>query len=375
MRPLERHEHDSHPHRPSFEACSLTGEALRDVDSLLDETVARFDEGNFAAAYACADVAADLWPQSVEAHHYRAATLAARGSYDAAQIAFTMALALDPNDPETLAAAADFYINVLPPKQRDTTMVGLELARRGRAHAATRRRANRSNRARLLLLEAQAYNDLGRPDEALDQVDAALELAPEAIAAQHERGVALFHLCRFDEALVAFAGVLGSAPSDAYAHHQLGLIYERMGRDSDAAVHFARARQESPEEFWEPVTLRPEEFAAEVDAAVAELEPELATLVKQVRIELADVPALEDLLAVDPPLAPTILGLYRGLPLGASARRAAALPRTIVLYRKNLARAVRTRAELDTQIRRTLAHELGHLTGLDEDDLRRRGLE
>ena len=48
---------------------------------------------------------------------------------------------------------------------------------------------------------------------------------------------------------------------------------------------------------------------------------------------------------------------------------------SIVLYRKNLARAVKTRAELSEQIRDTLLHEIGHLEGLDEDDLRRRGRE
>ena len=51
------------------------------------------------------------------------------------------------------------------------------------------------------------------------------------------------------------------------------------------------------------------------------------------------------------------------------------VPRAILLYRLNLARAVRTRAELSEQIRRTLLHEIGHLEGLDEDDLRRRGLD
>ena len=50
-------------------------------------------------------------------------------------------------------------------------------------------------------------------------------------------------------------------------------------------------------------------------------------------------------------------------------------PPSIVLYRKNLARAVRTRAELSEQIRDTLLHGIGHLEGLDEDDLRRRGME
>jgi len=73
------------------------------------------------------------------------------------------------------------------------------------------------------------------------------------------------------------------------------------------------------------------------------------------------------------------MGLYRGLPLAQTGPTAAdeepIPPRAIVLYRKNLARAVRSRDELDRQIRRTLIHEIGHLQGLDEDDLRRRGLE
>ncbi|MCX5745815.1 MAG: metallopeptidase family protein, partial [Proteobacteria bacterium] len=85
--------------------------------------------------------------------------------------------------------------------------------------------------------------------------------------------------------------------------------------------------------------------------------------------------------AVQPPFPPTILGLYRG-PVGHAAKRpepahdgSSLRDRSIVLYRKNLARAVKTRAELSEQIRDTLLHEIGHLEGLDEDDLRRRGME
>jgi predicted Zn-dependent protease with MMP-like domain len=160
--------------------------------------------------------------------------------------------------------------------------------------------------------------------------------------------------------------------------------------------------------------LSPEEFRAEVDQAIAEQPPDVRADLGKVQLELADLPALDDLVAVEPPFAPTIMGLYRGLPLGveegtavasgtsgkasaesaaldvendpvaAAAPAAARTPdrdrdrvpaRAIVLYRKNLGRAVRTREELDRQIRRTLIHEIGHLRGLDEDDLRRRGLE
>ena len=88
---------------------------------------------------------------------------------------------------------------------------------------------------------------------------------------------------------------------------------------------------------------------------------------------VADLPDPVDLKAVQPPFPPTILGLYRG-PVG-RAPAPGDEPPSIVLYRKNLARAVKSRTELSEQIRDTLLHEIGHLEGLDEDDLRRRGME
>jgi tetratricopeptide (TPR) repeat protein len=383
-----------------------------DPDAVLDETGRLlYDVGDYEKALACAELSVDLVPQAVEAHHYRAAALAALGRYGDAQVAFAMALARDPDDPETLAAAADFYINIALPKQRSSVQLGLEYARRGSGRAASRRRLDRRLRARLFLLEAEALNDLGQSDTALAKVDAALKLSPRMSAALHERGVTLFSLCRFRAAEEAFLAVLREHPDDPYAHHHLGLIYERENRDGDAEAHFARARALAPDDFAAPVMLSAEEFRAEVDEAIAEQPPDVRADLAKVSLELSDMPALDDLVAVEPPFAPTIMGLYRGLPLGveegpaaaasqgpatassaaldieneplASAAPAAArvpdrdrVPaRAIVLYRKNLARAVRSREELDRQIRRTLIHEIGHLRGLDEDDLRRRGLE
>ena len=86
---------------------------------------------------------------------------------------------------------------------------------------------------------------------------------------------------------------------------------------------------------------------------------------------LSAISKLTLLTAVDPPFAPTILGLYRGAPVGEKGDE----PRSIVLYRKNLARAVSDRGDLEKQVRITLWHELGHLRGEDEDELRARGLE
>jgi Flp pilus assembly protein TadD/predicted Zn-dependent protease with MMP-like domain len=351
----------------------------RQVERLLDQANTSFDDDRLAEAWACADQAADLAPQSVEAHHLRAAALAALGYESDAQVAYTMALALDPEDPETLRAAADFYVNVKQAKGRDNLLVGLELARRGFARATARRRGNASLRADLSLLEAQALNDLGKSDEALERATEALRLTPASTAAIHERGVALFNLSRFDDARGEFTRVLGSTPDDPYAHQLLGRIYEWLGRGSDADAHFRRAEELAPEEFTPPVVITVDEFRGEIDRVLSGLTPERRAKVAPVPIEVADLPARSDLEAVEPPFPPTILGLFRGLPHGmepAAARSGGKPPaRAIVLYRLNLAHAVKSRAELSEQIQRTLLHEIGHLEGLDEGDLRRRGLD
>lgn len=347
------------------------------VAVLLDEANRQIEHAAYAAAWTCADRAADLTPTSVEAHHLRGAALAALGRDAEAQMAYSLAIALDPDDPETLRAVADFYINGKGERGRDALRLGLELAQRGSRRAAARRRRNPPLAADLAVLEGQALNDLGRSDEALARVDAALRISPGRGDALHEKGVALFDLSRFADARTAFTRALAIQPDDAYTHQMLGLTLEQLGDQPGADAALARAMQLAPGELSAPVLITPAEFQTEIDAIVATLGTERRSRVKLIKIEIADLPASEDLAAVKPPFPPTILGLYRG-PVG----RPVQLPPppgeetpSIVLYRKNLARAVKTRSELSEQIRDTLLHEIGHLEGLDEDDLRRRGME
>jgi predicted Zn-dependent protease with MMP-like domain/Flp pilus assembly protein TadD len=357
----------------------------------------KYDAGDFNLALACADRAVRVSPRSVEAHHNRGLALAALERWDDARQAFTHALAIDPNDPETLAGAADLYINRVPPG-RDMTELGLEYARRGSAHVGGRRE-DLELAGRLALLEAQALDDLGQTDEALLRAEAAVALDGKSVDAKYERAVVLFHMCRFERAREAFAELARTAPDDPFVLYHLGMVLEREGKQVDADRLFARAHQLSADKFPDPATMvSATEFRAMVDKAIAGLPTHLKKSIEGVAIEVADLPAADDLLAVDPPFAPTILGLYRGAPVGArtfgkgaSANDPVAKPglpavptlptqeddepRSIVLYRKNLARAVSSRVELEKQVRITLWHEIGHLRGADEDDLRERGLE
>lgn len=369
-----------HKEEPVVDCPAVIGDAVDDegrVALLLDEANRQIEKTAYAAAWTCADRAADLTPTSVEAHHLRGAALAALGRDADAQMAYSLALSLDPDDPETLRAVADFFINGKGERGRDALRLGLELAQRGSRRAQARRRRNAPLAADLAVLEAQALNDLGRSDEALTRVDAALRIAPGRGDALHERGVALFDLSRFADAKASFVKALVIQPDDAYTHQMLGLTLEQLGEIKTADAELARALALAPTELSPPILITAGEFQKEIDAVVAELPADRRSRVQSIRIEITDLPDPTDLAAVKPPFPPTILGLYRG-PVG----HAPHLPPqdgeeapSIVLYRKNLARAVKTRAELSEQIRDTLLHEIGHLEGLDEDDLRRRGME
>jgi tetratricopeptide (TPR) repeat protein len=364
------------------------------VADLLDRAAELFDKGDYAGTLACAEEAARAAPRSVEAHHNRAIALMRLDRLDEARDALELALALAPEDPETLEAAADLHINQLPPSG-DRSALGLEYARRGSRHVSRR---DTAEVARLSLLEGQALIDLGRAAEALRRIDVALNAQPKFGAALYERGVALFELCRFDEARATFTRVLAETPDHAHALYHLGLIEERTGNERAAAKHLAAATAADPKSFPPPPQITQTDFTARVQRAVAALPPDFRRDLSGVDVQAADLPDLEDLTAEKPPLSPTILGLFRGLPLDYDDQAAAPTPsgrsrkghaapsdsapvqcdagdRAIVLYRRNLLRTVKDGPELDQAITRTLLHEVGHLRGEDDGSLRDRGLE
>ena len=379
------------------------------------------------AALACADEALRIEGRSVEAHHNRGLALQELGRLDQAQAAFTHALAIDPSDPETLAAAAELFINVLPPSDENTA-IGMEYARRGKQllqrslasaastgrplarptphgrsrethtanldsdRAAPAARPSQALLARLLLLEGQGLKDLGQVKAALGRLDEAIANSQpgHGMQARFERALTLFELCRFAEAQTSLQQVLQHSPDDGWAHYNLGLVYEMQGKQALAEPEFAKAQQLVPDAFPPLLAIGPAEFRALVDKEVQALSKEQQAELRQVSLETVDLPDVSDLVADDPPLAPTILGMFRGTPLPPQSLATAKHPpaahqrperaadsdeRTIFLYRKNLLRAVLSPKELTEQIRTTLLHELGHLRGEDDAELTARGLQ
>jgi predicted Zn-dependent protease with MMP-like domain len=251
----------------------------------------------------------------------------------------------------------------------------LKLARRGAKEAQREGRLDLA--ADLRWLEGAALLELEAAAEALAALDEALRLAPDHLDAMLDRADALFELCRFEPARKAAEAVAAAAPGEARAHHLLGLLAERHGEEGEAERRFKRARKLDPEGFPRPVTLPRGEFDAAVEAALLEIPEVVRQYLANVAITVEDLPADHDLLDGDPPLPPTILGLFRGAPYGqkVSADPWSHFPSSIVLYQRNLERSVTTRAELIEEIGVTLVHEVGHFLGLDEDELWERGLE
>lgn len=376
------------PLRRCFEDRPVWSDAS--VDELLDRAGERFDASDSAGALACAEEAARQAPDSIEAQQDRAQALLDLDRLDEAREAITLAVALAPDDPEALEVAADLYVNALPPSA-DRSAIGLAYARRASRHAPRR---DRRLRAHLALLEGQALTDLGEAGDALRRLDVALTLDGKDVETLYSRGVALFELCRFTDARSAFERVLAREPEHAHAIYQLALIDERQGDEQAAARQLAEATRLDAEDFPPSPDVSAARFAAIVQAAVAALPDDVRRDLAGVPVEAVDMPLLEDLTADAPPLSPTILGLFRGLPLGhpddrrapqaaRGARRersqgtgAGGMPdRAIVLYRRNLLRTVRDEPALERAVTRTLLHEVGHLRGEDDGSLRDRGLE
>ena len=81
------------------------------------------------------------------------------------------------------------------------------------------------------------------------------------------------------------------------------------------------------------------------------------------------------LTAEQPPLTPDLLGLFVGRHIFAEGATAVpSAPGAIYLFRRNLLRACNDVDELAQEIAITVRHEVGHLMGLDEDELEDWGL-
>jgi tetratricopeptide (TPR) repeat protein len=313
----------------------------------------RFDE-----ALACAQEMARAAPDEPLGHLNRAFALEALNQPEEAHDAYERAVALAPDDSEALRAEADFLIRRATDDSLETAVL---LSRRGREHAE-----EAVDAAELASMEASALNALGRSDEALRAAETALALDDDNVEAQVERGVALFERLRFQDAREVLKEAFEADAANAKAAYFLGMLEERLGNEADARRLFEAAAKLDAEAYPLALDLSSQAFDALVKTVLAKLGADEAETLSRTDFSWVDLPAQSDLEAGLPVLSPTIVGLFRPADEG---RKPA-----ILLYRRNLLRLCRTPDELRREVRDTVLHELGHMNGADDAELRDRGL-
>jgi len=184
-------------------------------------------DGDSAGAAEQFAKAAQLQPDSPEAHANLGNALDAMGQHSAAELEFARALKIDPG------FAGGHYD------------LGLSLLRAGRTAVAAG-----EFRAAIALdpAHAQAHNNLGvalaragLTAEATGEYRAALHLDPNLAEAHLNLGNVLFRAGRLEEAVAEYREALRINPGYAGAHNNLGYALKQLGRDSEGDAELKAA--------------------------------------------------------------------------------------------------------------------------------------
>ena len=184
------------------------------------------------------------------------------------------------------------------------------------------------------------------------------------------RAAANYDLVKFEDAIADAEKAIVVHPDYGFAWDLLARIKEHLGDADGAAKAAATAQAIDPEAFPAPLDVPREEFDKLVEKAVAELPKPIKDKLEEMPVLVQDLPTREMLCDEDPPLTPDLLGLFVGRHIFArSSAESPDAPGAIYLFRRNLLRACTDVEELTHEVRITVQHEVGHLMGLDEDEL------
>lgn len=235
-------------------------------------------------------------------------------------------------------------------------------------------RGARNGHPDVKIAESAVLLEEGEAAQALTALEGAERSADPALFF-HLRALAAFDLVRFEQAESDARRALAIQPAFAEALDLLSRVCDHLGRDEEAFRHAEEAHALDPEKFLLPLEVSDADFDALVERAVEELPEKVRSELNELPVLVQPLPSRELLTAEEPALSPDILGLFSGRHLlGRSSADPPGPPGTIFLFRRNLLRFASDREELAQEIRVTVQHEVGHLLGLDEDDLERWGL-
>jgi predicted Zn-dependent protease with MMP-like domain len=224
------------------------------------------------------------------------------------------------------------------------------------------------------IVDAALALEEGEAERALTVLKGAERSADPALFF-HLRATASFDLCRFEPARDDAERALAVREDFPDAHDLLSRAYEFLGDADRSADHAEQANALDPERYPLPLEIEDAEFDALVERALKELPEPVRKQLDELPVIVEPLPDPAFLSADSPPLSPDLLGLFVGRDLMSRTHQdLPAAPGAIYLFRRNLQRFCATTLDLEREVRITVQHEVGHLLGLDEDDLEQWGL-
>lgn len=218
---------------------------------------------------------------------------------------------------------------------------------------------------------------LGEMEAACEAYERAARIEPGAPEFAEALADAYLRSARFDDARTAAERGLAADAQAAGALDILAYVAERAGDIRAADDFLARARAADPESRG-PCRLGEADFRSVVKEALETLPDDFQrALEKNLAIIVEPIPTTAFLGSSEPPLDPTILGVYSGVPLPdrEPSQSPPPLPDTIHLFQRNLEHICGSRDELVDEIATTLYHEVAHYFGFEEDEMEGMGLE
>ena len=191
----------------------------------------------------------------------------------------------------------------------------------------------------------------------------------------HLRALASYELTHFEAARDDAERAIAVRPDFPEAHDLLSRAFDHLGQPDKAMEHAEDAETLDPETFPMPLDVSDAEFDTMVEKSLAELPAKVRQHIEELPVLVEPLPPKSVLASERPVLSPDILGLFVGRHLlERSLADVPGAPGAIYLFRRNLLRASPDRESLAREVRITVQHEIGHMLGLDEDDLEAWGL-
>jgi len=317
----------------------------------------RYDAGDYEGAREIAERSLKRHPSHPALLHARGLALWGLGRTQSAAEAIRQATELDPSEPDAHLDLAALLIDALGQPHE-----GLE-----RLKAARRALSEPQHRAAMHALRGHAFQALEDYASAVDELARARKLAPDDLELAVDLAEARIDACDLDGAHRDLDAAAELDPDHPRPHFLRAVLLDRAGDRDEAAREFAVAAQLDPEEYFVPERLPEEEFDRRVEAAIARIPPRFRQHLANVEIAVEPFPS--DSLLQDQGLSPLILGLFVGTPLTDRTFAHAELPPRILIFQRNLENVCRSKGDLLREIGITVRHEIGHLLGMEEDDL------